>query len=480
MAPARRPAAQDDALVASLLSSGEEHWDSSPLKLPGWSANLHRAIPRERGFDALVRFGYVTTRGSVCVSNVFHSTSLASGSYGPFTYINPAPRAPAPSAAAPAAAPPPSAAPVAAVPAGAPAAAAAAVPAPVVASSRYVIAPESIIELDLELAEFILKKVDNMSVRDAWSLACAGSGRELLRIIASEVAKRMSPKAAAAIVKTYRHVLAVGLPVPSVAHFNEFQGTLIRLNNALPPARREPDSILAENLADTVSRISDKVETSLAVEMKLRAAEGNLALTTAVILSVLGDLDADADAMQLIGAGFIGKPDPAKSRAANKTNTARPQRGDTWNTSFRKCRFFPGSKCDGKHFDFDCPNRPPPKQGKQADRPGLGAVGEAIENLDLDEPQPGEVAIADLFGGPAGVSRTVELGAARGAVAKVQVKKQSDIAPPTIEAIAAAPLLCLDEPPVESTPSPGSSTPDIALSGCSPSCPTSDAPLPAN
>ena len=54
MAPARRNHTQEDAIVASILASPEQGWDSSPLKLPGWFAHLQRAIPRERAaFDAL-------------------------------------------------------------------------------------------------------------------------------------------------------------------------------------------------------------------------------------------------------------------------------------------------------------------------------------------------------------------------------------------------------------------------------------------
>ena len=84
----RKAAAPEDAIVASVLASADDRWDSSPLKLPGWWANLQRAIPRDRAAHAaLIKYGYVATRATVCTANAFHSQALASGSYGPFSYM---------------------------------------------------------------------------------------------------------------------------------------------------------------------------------------------------------------------------------------------------------------------------------------------------------------------------------------------------------------------------------------------------------
>ena len=144
MPPARKVSSQqEDAIVASVLTSSAR-WDSSPLKLPGFWAELQRTIKRTRAaYDALIKYGYVSSRATVCTCNAFHSLALSTGVYGPYTYDDPSPLVYIPPAAATtASAPAAAAAAPSAATAGAPAPAAT-VPASV-SSSRYVVAPEAI------------------------------------------------------------------------------------------------------------------------------------------------------------------------------------------------------------------------------------------------------------------------------------------------------------------------------------------------
>ena len=98
MAPksgANKPPSFEKSVVASILLHAEETWDSAPLKMPGWFSRLQDDAASENpAFDALLKFGYVMTRGKVCVVSAAHAAALDDMSYGPFTYTDPAPTDP--------------------------------------------------------------------------------------------------------------------------------------------------------------------------------------------------------------------------------------------------------------------------------------------------------------------------------------------------------------------------------------------------
>ena len=138
----------------------------------------------------------------------------------------------------------------AAAAAGAPAAA----PAPVVAQ-RYKQSPEEIAQLDLELQQWILGRISNETVRDSFAAKSIGSGRALLKLLASRRDKCLSAKAASALVKALNALLEVGLPTASVAHYNDLMGVCLQLNRALPTGKRNPEEVMAEKFVSVINRV---------------------------------------------------------------------------------------------------------------------------------------------------------------------------------------------------------------------------------
>ena len=184
-------------------------WDSSPFRLPGWFTLLLKDITNENSaFDSLLKYRYVaTSRGVACVS-AGHAAALEDSLYGPYTYQDPAPLDPrteatvmakvasgcmfhadkldADSAAR-------AAAPAAPAPASAPAAT---VPVVHVINRRFKEAPEEIDSVDLELCQFILRRIGNVTVRDAYAAKAKGSGRTLINLLSTKKDTCLSAKAA--------------------------------------------------------------------------------------------------------------------------------------------------------------------------------------------------------------------------------------------------------------------------------------------
>ena len=174
----------DPSSIATTILYAEQDWDSSPIKMPGWVARLEKDAPTANpAFDALVKFGYTTSRNSVACVTAAHAAALQDGTYGPYTYANPSFKDPATvreimiKAAA-----------GAAFKAAADAALAADPKATVLpVSSRYVEGPEAISVLDLELNQWILGRISNLTVRDDYAKRSDGSGRELFRVLQQEL-----------------------------------------------------------------------------------------------------------------------------------------------------------------------------------------------------------------------------------------------------------------------------------------------------
>ena len=114
----------------------------------------------------------------------------------------------------------------------------------------------------------------------------------------------------------------------------------MRLNSALPMSFRDPEPVVAAALCEIVSKISPDVRSAMRLEMRLAGADGDMNKTTFVILSVLGDLDADNlhDALNSQhGAALLGRRDPVPPVLSKPAfgNTPEHQGADTPATNFR-------------------------------------------------------------------------------------------------------------------------------------------------
>ena len=70
------------------------------MKMPGWFLKLRKDAPtQDPAYDALLKRGYTTSRGKVCVVNASHAAALHDNSYGPYDYDAPSPRDPSTEAA---------------------------------------------------------------------------------------------------------------------------------------------------------------------------------------------------------------------------------------------------------------------------------------------------------------------------------------------------------------------------------------------
>ena len=148
--------------------------------------------------------------------------------------------------------------------------------APHVIARRYKEAPEEVTAVDLELQQFVLRRIGNQTVRDSFSTRSCGSGRTLLKLLSIKKDSCLSAKAASALVNALQALMDVGLPTANVAHYNDLTGVALQINAALPHGKRNANEVMAEKFASVVNRISDKVETQLYVKMQLEKASGNL------------------------------------------------------------------------------------------------------------------------------------------------------------------------------------------------------------
>ena len=103
-----QPTVAHDAIVSSILLSDCASWDTNPLLLPAFWANLPNIIP---GLNAeyvqLIKYGTVNNRTSICVSSDAHSALINNPAFVPHSYKNPFPiSVPSPPSAATPAAPP--------------------------------------------------------------------------------------------------------------------------------------------------------------------------------------------------------------------------------------------------------------------------------------------------------------------------------------------------------------------------------------
>ena len=65
------------------------------MKMPGWFYKLRKDAPtHDPAFEALIKRGYSTSRGKVCVVNAGHAAALIDNSYGPYDYESPSARDP--------------------------------------------------------------------------------------------------------------------------------------------------------------------------------------------------------------------------------------------------------------------------------------------------------------------------------------------------------------------------------------------------
>ena len=171
------------------------------MKMAGWFYKLRKDAPtQDSAFDALLRRGYTTSRGKVCVASVDHAAAIMDNTYGPYDYETPAPLNPAtePTVMAKALIGYQYAADATENAAAIAAATAAGIVVPPTLTTlpnRFIEAPEEINSLDLALHQWVLTRIGNETVRDDYADRSSGSGRELFRLLAHDVANSLSPKA---------------------------------------------------------------------------------------------------------------------------------------------------------------------------------------------------------------------------------------------------------------------------------------------
>eukprot|EP00965_Chrysotila_dentata_P174882 5773640-Pleurochrysis_carterae.AAC.1 len=95
----------------------------------------------------------------------------------------------------------------------------------------------------------ILQTISCTAARRSYAQACNGSGRELLRILAT-IANAAST-ATSATIATMIHSLEIrGISKPTVTALNAFVHSIQRLNRSLPISAQLPDSVLSEKIAN--------------------------------------------------------------------------------------------------------------------------------------------------------------------------------------------------------------------------------------
>eukprot|EP00965_Chrysotila_dentata_P037948 1261328-Pleurochrysis_carterae.AAC.1 len=116
--------------------------------------------------------------------------------------------------------------------------------------------------MDRKMMNAILETMTSQAARRSYAESCAGSGRELLRLLASEAAATSTATSATLSALLHAHDVK-GISQPTVQELNSFIHQLLRLNRALPLSARLPDSVLAEKVANATRRLGDGISTVL-------------------------------------------------------------------------------------------------------------------------------------------------------------------------------------------------------------------------
>eukprot|EP00965_Chrysotila_dentata_P086637 2860344-Pleurochrysis_carterae.AAC.1 len=124
----------------------------------------------------------------------------------------------------------------------------------------------------------ILQTITCTAARRTYSLACNGSGRELLIILSAEANAASTATSATIAAMIHSHEIR-GITEPTVSALNAFVHAIQRLNRSLPVSAQLPDSVLSEKIANAVRRLSDSLSTLLDVKLSLNSGVGDLNLT---------------------------------------------------------------------------------------------------------------------------------------------------------------------------------------------------------
>eukprot|EP00965_Chrysotila_dentata_P256973 6212735-Pleurochrysis_carterae.AAC.9 len=196
----------------------------------------------------------------------------------------------------------------------------------------------------------ILQTISCIAARRSYALACNGSGRELLRILAIEA--NAASTATSATIATMIHSLEIrGISEPTVTALNAFVQSTQRLNRSLPISAQLPDSVLSEKIANAVRRLSDSLSTLIDVKLSLNAGVGDLALTIAAARSVLSDAEVRNVRRELesnFGAAHAfavrGKEDHGKDSRGKPADPKRPrpEANEKWSNKWAPCRWCKG------------------------------------------------------------------------------------------------------------------------------------------
>eukprot|EP00965_Chrysotila_dentata_P046125 1533693-Pleurochrysis_carterae.AAC.1 len=102
--------------------------------------------------------------------------------------------------------------------------------------------------------EAILKTIDSVATRQTYRLSCAGSGRELFRLLVAQADN--TPASAGMTIETMMQShLDNGLAENTLSSFSTFYHELDRYNRSLPAHQRLSDGVLAEKLSHVVRRV---------------------------------------------------------------------------------------------------------------------------------------------------------------------------------------------------------------------------------
>ena len=149
-------------------------------------------------------------------------------------------------------------------------------------------------------------------------------------------------KVSGAIDREMLNLFNAGLAEPTLSCFNRWKKEYKSWNDA-NTTNVLPDSIMAARYAAVVRKLGGKVEMDLDTEIKIAAAQGDVAKTIQCIETVLTDREAD-DVANGKGVANAAKFDPRKSEKPTK-----------WTSDLRPCRNNDLVGCDGKHLHAECP-----------------------------------------------------------------------------------------------------------------------------
>lgn len=208
-------------------------WDGSPLTRYAWQKDIPRRLTRANpSFRTLCEYGYVIERGKVVCSTPSHRNNLFHNNVARCTFVKPCELLK-----------------FARINDGLDAA-----DVPGDSAERYTIAPEVLLSTDARMFEEIADTISNPKRREDYYHLAAGSGVNLLRILAQELAQQ-SPEIGAWAASEIASLQLSGISSPTVLAFDEYRERYEDLNGQLDASAN--DASLAAHYFAQVRRLGD-------------------------------------------------------------------------------------------------------------------------------------------------------------------------------------------------------------------------------